>query len=190
MNHTHIVTPTKKTTAMDMTQGSIMKLLILFAVPLLLGNLFQQLYNTVDVLVVGNFVGKEALAAVGSVASIINMLVLFFNGVSIGAGVVISHYFGAHDKENVHQAVETTMAVTLFFSVLFTIIGVTMVPFMLRLMSTPDDVMESAAVYLRIYFSGISGLLVYNMGSGILRAVGDTKRPLMFLCLSSLMFEP
>lgn len=172
---------------MDMTQGSIIKLLIMFAVPLLLGNLFQQLYNTVDVLVVGNFVGKEALAAVGSVASIINMLVLFFNGVSIGAGVVISHYFGAHDEENVHQSVETTMAVTLFFSVLFTIIGVTMVPFMLRLMSTPDDVIESAAVYLRIYFSGISGLLVYNMGSGILRAVGDTKRPLMFLCLSSLM---
>ena len=101
MNHTHIVTPTKKTTAMDMTQGSIMKLLILFAVPLLLGNLFQQLYNTVDVLVVGNFVGKEALAAVGSVASIINMLVLFFNGVSIGAGVVISHYFGAQDRKSV-----------------------------------------------------------------------------------------
>ncbi len=187
MNHTHVVTAPKKTTAMDMTQGSIAKLLILFAIPLLLGNLFQQLYNTVDVLVVGNFVGKEALAAVGSVASIINMLVLFFNGVSIGAGVVISHYFGAHDEENVHQAVETTMAVTLFFSVLFTVIGVSMVPFMLRLMSTPEDVMDSAAVYLRIYFSGISGLLVYNMGSGILRAVGDTKRPLMFLCLSSLM---
>ncbi len=187
MNHTHVVKAPKKTTAMDMTQGSIMKLLLLFALPLLLGNLFQQLYNTVDVLVVGNFVGKEALAAVGSVASIINMLVLFFNGVSIGAGVVISHYFGAHDEENVHQAVETTMAVTLFFSVLFTIIGVSMVPFMLRLMSTPDDVFESASVYLRIYFSGISGLLIYNMGSGILRAVGDTKRPLMFLCLSSLM---
>lgn len=187
MNHTHVVTAPKKTASMDMTQGSIVKLLILFAVPLLLGNLFQQLYNTVDVLVVGNFVGKEALAAVGSVASIINMLVLFFNGVSIGAGVVISHYFGAHDEENVHQAVETTMVVTLFFSVLFTIIGVSMVPFMLRLMSTPDDVMDSAAVYLRIYFAGISGLLVYNMGSGILRAVGDTRRPLMFLCLSSLM---
>ena len=109
-----------------MTQGSIVKLLILFAIPLLLGNLFQQLYNTVDVLVVGNFVGKEALAAVGSVASIINMLVLFFNGVSIGAGVVISHYFGAHDEDNVHRAVETTMAVTLFFSVLFTLIGVSM----------------------------------------------------------------
>lgn len=187
MNRTHIITAPKKSTAMDMTRGSISRLLILFAVPLLLGNLFQQLYNTVDVLVVGNFVGKEALAAVGSTASIINMLVLFFNGVSIGAGVVISQYFGAHNEEKVHQTVETTMAVTLFFSVLFTVIGVTMVPFMLRLMSTPDDVIGAAAQYLRIYFSGISGLLIYNMGSGILRAVGDTKRPLMFLCFSSLM---
>lgn len=169
-----------------MTSGSITKLLILFALPLLLGNLFQQFYNTVDVLVVGNFVGKEALAAVGSTTVIINTLVLFFNGVSIGAGVIISQYFGAHDEERLHRAIETTMAVTFFFSVLFTIIGCAMVPFMLRLMSTPEDVLPSASVYLRIYFSGIAGLLIYNMGSAILRAVGDTKHPLLFLCVSSL----
>lgn len=176
----------KKSTAMDMTSGSISKLLLLFALPLLLGNLFQQFYNTVDVLVVGNFVGKEALAAVGSTTVIINTLVLFFNGVSVGAGVIISQYFGAHDEDKLHRSIETTMAVTFFFSVLFTIIGCSMVPFMLRLMSTPEDVLPSASVYLRIYFSGIAGLLIYNMGSAILRAVGDTRHPLLFLCVSSL----
>lgn len=170
-----------------MTVGSISKLLIAFAVPLLLGNLFQLLYNTVDVLVVGNFVGKEALAAVGSTTSIINMLVSFFNGFSVGAGVIISRYYGAHDREQMHISIETTMACTFVFSVLFTAIGVAGVPLMLRLMSTPDDVLESATTYLSIYFAGISGLLIYNMGSGILRAVGDTRRPLMFLCFTSIL---
>lgn len=171
---------------MDMTSGSAVRLLIAFALPLLLGNLFQQLYNTVDVLVVGNFVGKEALAAVGSSTVIVNTLVLFFNGVSIGASVVIGQNYGAHDKKGLHLAIETTMAITFLCSVLFTAIGVGMVPFMLRFMSTPEDVLPSASIYLRIYFSGIAGLLIYNMGSGILRAVGDTKRPLYFLCFSSI----
>lgn len=147
----------KRSTAMDMTSGSISKLLLLFALPLLLGNLFQQFYNTVDVLVVGNFVGKEALAAVGSTTVIINTLVLFFNGVSVGAGVIISQYFGAHDEDKLHRSIETTMAVTFFFSVLFTIIGCSMVPFMLRLMSTPEDVLPSASVYLKIYFPVLPG---------------------------------
>ena len=178
---------TKRSTAVDMTVGSITKLLISFAVPMLLGNLFQLLYNTVDVLVVGNFVGEEALAAVGSTAPVVNILVMFFNGVSVGAGVVISHYYGAHDERNVHQAIETTMAITFLLSILFTAIGVLTTPLMLRLMSTPDDVIREASTYLEIYFAGISGLLIYNMGSGILRAVGDTKRPLMFLCFSSLL---
>ncbi len=178
---------TKKTTTVDMTVGSISKLLIAYAIPLLLGNLFQLLYNTVDVLVVGNFVGTQALAAVGSTTPIINILVSFFNGFSVGAGVVISRYYGAHNEKQMHTAIETTMACTFVFGVLFTIIGVSGVPFMLRLMSTPDDVVASATTYLRIYFSGIAGLLVYNMGSGILRAVGDTRRPLMFLCFTSVL---
>lgn len=180
--HTH-----HKSQAMDMTSGSIPRLLLAFALPLLLGNLFQQLYNTVDSLVVGNFVGTQALAAVGSTTSIINTLVSFFNGVSIGAGVIISQYYGAHDDNRLHLAIETTMAITLFCSVILTVLGCTTVPLMLRLMSTPEDVLKAASVYLRIYFSGISGLLIYNMGSGILRAVGDTRRPLMFLCFSSLL---
>lgn len=177
----------KKSSALDMTSGPIAKLLVTFAVPLLLGNMFQMLYNTVDALVVGNFVGKEALAAVGSTASITNIAVLFFNGVSVGGGVVISQFYGAHDHENLHKAIETTMAVTFMIGVLFTILGVLTVPYMLRFMSTPEDVMGEAGVYLRIYFAGIAGLLVYNMASGILRAVGDTAKPLLFLILSSIL---
>lgn len=171
----------------DMTKGPIVKLLILYAIPLLLGNLFQQLYNTVDSLVIGNFVGTQALAAIGSTTSICNTLVKFFNGVSIGASVIISQYYGAHDDENLHRSVETTMAITFIFGVLFTILGYVMTPYMLRLMATPEDVLPLSSQYLKIYFLGISGLLVYNMGSGILRAVGDSKRPLLFLIFSSLM---
>ncbi len=177
----------QKSTAMDMTEGSIVKHLIAFALPLMVGNIFQLLYNTIDSVVVGHFVGKEALAAVGSTSTIINVLVMFFNGISIGAGVVISRYFGAKDNKNLHSAVETTMAMTFLFSVLFTIIGIAGVRPMLHFMSTPDDVFDAATVYLRVYFAGISGLLIYNMGSGILRAVGDTKRPLMFLILCSVL---
>ena len=173
--------------SMDMTTGSTWKLLLSFAVPLLIGNLFQQLYNTVDSLVVGNFVGTEALAAVGSTTSIINTMVMFFNGTSIGASVIISRHYGAHDDKKLHLAVETTIMVTFLASILFTVLGIFLAPLMLRFMSTPDDVLESASVYLRIYFSGIAGLLVYNMGSAVLRAVGDTKRPLLFLCFSSIL---
>lgn len=175
-----------KTTAVNMTTGAIAPRMIFFALPLLFGNLFQMLYNTVDVLVVGNFVGTEALAAVGSTSMIINTLVFFFNGVSTGAGVLISRHFGAREQKRLHLDVETAMGMTFLFGVLFTIIGVLGVGPMLRLMATPDDVMESAAVYLRIYFLGISGLLIYNMGNGILSAVGDTKRPLFFLIFCSI----
>lgn len=176
-----------KTLAMDMTQGNIALLLIRFAVPMIVGNLFQMMYNTVDSLVVGNFVGKEALAAVGSTTMIVNMLVFFFNGVSTGASVVISRYFGAHEEDNLHIAVETTMLVTFACGVIFTFVGVMMVDPMLRFMSTPEDVMGEAKEYLTIYFAGISGLLIYNMGGGILRAVGDARRPLLFLIFTSII---
>lgn len=170
-----------------MTEGSILRQVILFALPLMLGNVFQMLYNTVDSIVVGNFVGTQALAAVGSTTMIVNMMVFFFNGFSTGAGVVIARYFGAHDMQKLHTAIETTMAATFLLSILFTIAGVAGVKPMLRMMDTPDDVMEQATIYLRIYIGGISGLLVYNMGSGILRAVGDTTRPLYFLILTSVV---
>jgi len=173
----------KKT--MDMTQGVIWKQLVTFAIPLLIGNLFQQLYNTVDSIIVGNFVSTEALAAVGSVGPIINMLVGFFMGLATGSGVIISQYFGAKKGELLHKAVHTALLLTLIMGVLFTFIGIAMTPTMLRFMSTPENVMDDATRYLRIYFSGLLGLMVYNMGSGILRAVGDSQRPLYFLIFSS-----
>ena len=176
-----------KTRTRDMTTGPILSQVILFSLPLMVGNLFQMLYNTVDSVVVGRFVSTEALAAVGSTAMIVNIMVFFFNGFSVGAGVVIARHFGARDMKKLHTAVETTMALTFVICVLFTIIGLVWVRPMLRLMATPEDVMTDAAVYLRIYFAGISGLLVYNIGSGILRAVGDSTRPLMFLALTSIL---
>ena len=164
-----------------------MKQIILFSLPLMLGNIFQMLYNTVDSIVVGNFVGKEALAAVGATTMIVNMLVFFFNGFSVGAGVVIGQHFGARDMDRLHEAIETTMAMTLILCVAFTAIGLMMVRPMLVFMSTPDDVFEDSVTYLSIYFMGFAGLLIYNMGSGILRAVGDTARPLYFLILTSIL---
>lgn len=177
----------QKSTARDMTEGSIVRQVILFALPLMLGNVFQMLYNTVDSIVVGNFVGKQALAAVGSTTMIVNMMVFFFNGFSTGAGVVIASHFGAREMEKLHKAIETTMAATFLLSAAFTAVGVASVKFMLRFMATPADVFDQAALYLQIYIGGISGLLIYNMGSGILRAVGDTVRPLYFLILTSVL---
>ena len=174
-------------TTRDMTRGPILKQILLFSLPLMLGNVFQMLYNTVDSIVVGNFVGKEALAAVGSTTMIINMLVFFFNGFSVGAGVVIGQHFGARDMERLHDAIEATMAMTLILCAAFTAIGLMMVRPMLAVMSTPADVFEDAVTYLTIYFTGFAGLLIYNMGSGILRAVGDTARPLYFLILTSIL---
>ena len=176
-----------KTTARNMTEGSIAGQVILFALPLMLGNVFQMLYNTVDSIVVGNFVGTQALAAVGSTTMIVNMMVFFFNGFSTGAGVVIANYFGARNLKALHKAIETTMAATFVLSILFTLAGVAAVRPMLRFMATPEDVFGEATTYLRIYIGGISGLLIYNMGSGILRAVGDTMRPLYFLVLTSVL---
>jgi len=177
----------KPSATRDMTSGSILKQIILFSLPLMLGNVFQMLYNTVDSVVVGNFVGKEALAAVGATTMIVNMLVFFFNGFSVGAGVVIAQHFGARDHARLHTAIETTMAVTFILCAVFTAMGLLLVRPMLRLMATPEDVFEDAVTYLTIYFYGFSGLLIYNMGSGILRAVGDTTRPLLFLILTSLL---
>ena len=176
-----------KTTTRNMTEGSIAGQVILFALPLMLGNVFQMLYNTVDSIVVGNFVGTQALAAVGSTTMIVNMMVFFFNGFSTGAGVVIANYFGARNLKALHKAIETTMAATFVLSVLFTLSGVAAVRPMLRFMATPEDVFGEATTYLQIYIGGISGLLIYNMGSGILRAVGDTMRPLYFLVMTSVL---
>lgn len=171
----------------DMSEGSIAKHIIVFALPLMLGNVFQLLYNTVDSIVVGNFVGKQALAAIGSTGMIVNMLVFFFNGFSSGASVVIGQYFGARHYKDLHEAVETTIAATFLLCVAFTAAALPAVKPLLRIMATPDDVFAEATIYLKIYISGISGLLIYNVCSGILRAVGDSRRPLYFLILTSII---
>ena len=172
--------------AKRMTEGSIFKCLLYFALPLMVGNFFQQLYNTVDSIIVGNFVGKEALAAIGSVDSIINTYIGFFVGLSAGAGVVISQCYGASDDENVHKAVHTTIAITLIMAIGTTIISLFTTDIFLRISRVPSDVWPEAETYLGIYFLGLVGLLIYNMGSGILRAVGDSKHPLYFLIFSAL----
>ena len=170
----------------DMTEGNILRHLIAFALPLLLGNIFQQLYNTVDTWVVGNYVSKEAFSAVGTVGPIMNTLIGTFMGLSAGAGVVISQYYGAKQHDKVQNTVHTALTLTLILGAAFTAIGVFMTPHMLRLMKTPETVMPEATRYLQIYFSGILGLMVYNIGSGIMRAVGDSQRPFMFLVVSAL----
>ena len=168
-----------------MTEGVIWKEILLFSIPLLLGNLFQQLYNAVDSVVVGNYIGAQALAAVGSSAPVINLLVSFFMGLAVGAGVIISRYFGARKKEKLHIAVHTSLALTFAAGLVMTLIGVLISPYVLQWVGTPSDVMESSVLYLRIYFLGILSVMVYNMGSGILRAVGDSRNPLYFLIVSS-----
>ena len=172
---------------MDMTEGNITRHIISFALPLLIGNVFQQLYNTVDTWVVGNYVSNEAFSAVGSVGPIINMLIGFFMGLSSGAGVVISQYYGAKRYDEVHDTVHTAIVMTLIMGIAFTGIGLGMTPYMLRLMNTPDNVLPESTAYLTIYFSGILGLMVYNIGAGILRAVGDSQRPFYFLVVCAVM---
>ena len=143
--------------------------------------------NTVDSIIVGNFVSKQALAAIGSTTVIVSMIVFFFSGFATGAGVVIGNNFGARNMDRLHDAVHTTVAATFIFSLLLTLLGTAAVRPMLVIMRTPEDVFRDAALYLRIYIGGISGLLIYNMGSGILRAVGDSIRPLGFLILTSVL---
>ncbi|MCF0236961.1 MAG: MATE family efflux transporter [Sphaerochaetaceae bacterium] len=174
-------------TETDMTQGNIVRLIAYFAFPLLLANIFQQLYNTVDTWVVGNFVGKNSFSAVGTLASVINTIIGFFIGFSNGAGVVISHFFGAKDEEKTSVATHTFFASTLILCVLFTFLGLALIPLLIKLVNSPAEVAVEQVIYLRIYFAGASGLLIYNMGSSILRAVGNSRYSLYFIIISASM---
>lgn len=165
-----------------MTTGSISKRMIAFALPLLLGNLFQQLYNTVDSLIVGNFLGSSALAAVSSSGSLISMLIGFLSGIASGAGVIVSRYFGANDEKDVCRAVHTMVA-----GVLMGVVGVVFSPQILVWMGTPDSVMPESVAYLQIYFFGSLGFVMYNIFVGILQAVGDSRHPLYYLMVSSVV---
>ena len=170
-----------------MTEGNVARHLFDFALPLLIGNVFQQFYNTVDTWVVGNYVSNEAFSAVGTVTPIVNMLIGAFLGLSSGAGVVISQYYGAKQYDKVRSAVHTAVVMTLALGVAFTALGIWMTPAMLRFMKTPAEVFPESSAYLTIYFGGMMGLMVYNMGSGILRAVGDSNRPFYFLVVSAVL---
>ena len=170
-----------------MTEGVIWKQLLLFALPLLLGNLFQQFYNTVDSIVVGNYIGANALASVGASTPIVNLMVGMFTGLGTGAGVVIAQFFGAKDHKGVHDGVHTTIALCLVSGLVMAVVGVALSPTILRLLDTPAEIMEGSLTYLQIYFMGVMALMIYNMGSGILRAVGDSRTPLYFLMVSSVV---
>lgn len=176
-----------KQRGVDMTQGNIIGHIIRFAFPLLLGNLFQQLYNTVDTWVVGNYVSNEAFSAVGAVSPIVNMLIGSFTGLASGAGVVISQYYGAGRTDKVQHSVHTAILLTAILSVVFTAVGIFITPLMLGFMNLHESAMDEANLYLRIYFSGIVGLMFYNMGAGILRAIGDSQRPFYYLVVCALL---
>ena len=173
--------------------GVIWKQLLLFFFPIVLGTFFQQIYNTADAIVVGRFVGTEALAAVGgSTSQIINLIVGFFVGLSSGATVVISQYYGARDRENLSKALHTAFAFSLVGSVVITTVGLICSPILLRVMNTTEEVIGPSATYLRIYFGGILFVFIYNIGSSILRAVGDSRRPLYYLivcCIINIVLD-
>ena len=177
----------------QITEGPILRPLLAFFFPILLGTFFQQLYNTVDAIIVGTYVGTAALGAVGgSTAIIINFLVNLFVGISSGATVVIAQHYGAQQGEDVYEAVHTAAALALAAGGVITIAGILLSGPALRLMDTPEDVMDYAVVYLRVYFCGTVASFVYNMGASILRAVGDTKHPLYFLmaaCLTNIVLD-
>ena len=170
-----------------MTSGAIWKRMILFALPLMLGNLFQQMYNTVDSLIVGRFVGSSALAAVSSSGSLIGMLIGLLSGISSGAGVIVARHFGAQDKEGLHRTVHTIVAFGLVAGVIMTAVGVLLSPQILVWMGTPESVMVESVVYLRIYFCGSLPFMMYNVFVGILQAVGDGRHPLYYLIASSII---
>lgn len=170
-----------------MTEGPIARQLIAFAFPLLLGNLFQQLYNTADSLIVGNFLGSEALAAVSSSSNLIFLLVGFFNGLSMGAGVVIGRYYGARDIPRVQKTIHTMLTTGIIVGAFLTCAGVVLSPILLRWMGTPEAVLPQSIAYFRTYFFGSMAFVLYNICTGILQAVGDSKHPLYYLIVSSVI---
>ena len=176
------------TTAFDkknqITEGVIWRQLLIFFFPILIGTFFQQLYNTVDTVIVGQFVGKEALASVGgSSAQIVALVVGFFTGLSSGASVTIAQFFGAKDARNTNHGLHNAYAIAIAGGILFTVIGLFSAPALLNLMNTPAEIMHDSIIYLRVYFAGIIFVLIYNMGSAILRATGDSRRPLYYLII-------
>ena len=168
----------KKSYEMDMCTGPLLKKLLIFAVPLILSGVLQLLFNAADIVVVGKFAGSHALAAVGSTGALITNV---FIGFSIGTNVLVAQYFGAKDKENIQDTVHTSMAIGIIGGIFLIVAGMIFAPMMLEWMATPEEVLGQAALYIRIYFIGMPAMLIYNFGAAVLRAIGDTRRPLYYL---------
>ena len=176
----------------NITEGVIWKQILIFFFPILLGTFFQQMYNTVDTVIVGRFVGTQALAAVGSTGSLINLVLGFFIGVSSGATVILAQFFGARDREGVSRVLHTGLVLAVVMGLITTVLGICAAPAVLRLIQTPESCMADATLYARIYFGGAVASVLYNMGAGILRAMGDSRRPLIFLivtCFSNIILD-
>ena len=177
----------KKKTAVNLTEGPIIKNILIFAAPLFLGQLLQQFYNMVDAWVIGNFADNDAFAAVSSAGSMTFLIVGLFNGIAIGGGVIISKYFGAKDKENVVKAIHTNFLFGIIASIASTVIGLLLMPHILVWMKTPDSVMQNSLSYFTIYFAGVSTVIMYNICMSIMRALGDSVHPLYYLIISSIV---
>ncbi len=173
--------------SVSLTEGSVARGMLVFAVPIFFSNLFQQLYNAVDSLIVGNFLGENALAAVGSSGSLIFLLTGFVNGVSLGAGVLVARYFGARDETALRRAVHTTVALGLTAGLVLTVVGMALTPQILRWMGTPDEVMPNSVAYFRMYFLGSLAVVMYNVGASILQSVGDSRSPMCYLIIASVL---
>jgi len=174
----------KRTPVTDMTSGNIVKQLVYFAIPLLLGNLLQQFYVAIDSIVAGNFVSEDALAAVGSSGPLVNVIVSFAMGLFAGAGVVVARYYGARDAKNLRKAIHTTLILALVLGVILTFIGMAAAQTLLQVMRTPPDILPESTQFLQVYLSGLAGLCVYNAGASILNALGNSRLPLLFLIVS------
>lgn len=178
----------KRTDTNKITEGVIWKQLLIFFFPILVGTLFQQLYNTVDAIIVGRFVGKQALASVGGSASVLSNLVIgFFTGLSASASVIISQFYGAKDKKNLHKGLHTAYAFSIVSSLILSILGWILTPWMLEAIHTPADTMADSIVYLRLYFLGMLAVMIFNMGSSIMRAIGDSRKPLYYLIVCCIL---
>ncbi len=175
-----------KKSTMNLTEGNIAKQIIIFALPILLGQIFQNLYNSVDSIVVGKYVGKTALAAVTSSADISQLIIGFFTGLSTGSGVLFARYFGAKDSKNLHLSIHTAITFSIILGVIMAVVGIVISPYLLNLVDCPEDVYEEALQYLRVYLVGVLFTAMYNVASGVLRAVGDSRHPFYYLVIASL----
>ena len=177
----------KSKNEMDMCSGSIFGKMLLFTIPLMLSSMLQLLFNAADIVVVGNFAGDNSLGAVGSTGSLINLLTNLFIGLSVGVNVLVARYYGSNQKENLHNTVQTAVALSTLLGFVVAVFGFIFTPVFLRWMKLEGEILELASIYLRIYFLGMPAVMIYNFGSAVLRAVGDTRRPLLFMIISGIV---